>query len=104
MVVLSIIVLPPLWGKVARRAGRGVYQSITNRVDNIVRSFKDIEIPKPNNSASMAFEPLGASRVAVHPSFVRMRLAVQFDNETRLWAKEVRNKRTYARLAAEAKT
>ena len=79
-------------------------QSIPYRVNNIVRSLKQIEIPKPYDPAAMGFQPFGSGGIAAHLQFVGMGFAIELDDKSRSRAEEVGNVRADAGLATEAKT
>ena len=81
-----------------------MHQRVPNHIDNIIRPLEYVEVPKPDYSATMRFQPYGSRGIAAHLRFIGMRFAVKFDNKSRLWAEEIRNVRSNCRLAAEAKT
>jgi hypothetical protein len=95
----------PLWGKMARRARRGVFgQHTADHIDYFVSMFEHIHIPKPDHPAATRFEPARARFIAAHLRFIRVRLAIEFDDQFRLRAEEIGDVGTDGDLTPEAKT
>jgi hypothetical protein len=81
-----------------------VHQRSPNHIDNIVRPLEHFEIPKPYDPTPMRFRPFGSRNIAAYLGFIGMRFAIEFNNEARLGAEEIRNVGSNRRLAAKAKT
>jgi hypothetical protein len=63
--------------------------------------LEHVGVPEPYHPAAMRFEPARSGRVLIHLFFFRVRIAIEFDNEFRRRAEEIREIRANRRLAAE---
>src|SRR6185503_20698926 len=86
----SLFYLPPLRGKVARRAGRGVCQCSINRFSYFDRMLEHIDVEEPQDSITTCFEPARSILIPVNALLLEMACAVQFDDQLCFRAEEVR--------------
>ena len=90
----------------AKAGGRGVWvhECARDRIDHVIRCLEYVAIPEANDPIATHFEPFGSSCIMSHLPLIRMRLSVEFDDQTCVGAKEIGNIRTDVCLAAKTES